>query len=552
MTTMLRKLLSALALLALASCGAGGGDEGTSPFGNASGGGGGTPTPTASDLIIDASGAQLSNTASSTINYTITAVDASRVVVAGAPVQVSADNEGVVTQSATTTDSGGKITATLGIGGNRANRVITVTVTSGSVVRTATVQVTGTRVTGTLVPAVVAPSATASVQYRVVDQAGNPMSGQAVSVSAPGMTPVSATGTTGANGEYTFNYTAGGTAGSFAIATTIAGVTDTQTVTVQSANTVGPVTAAIQSASVSANPSVVGVNGAGSTTNRSEIRALFLTAGNAPVKNVRVRFDLANDINGIGGTFSTGNTTLYSDDSGVVTTAYIPGSRSSPTDGVTVRACYGVTDTDPNLVNCVTAAQVKLTVTSEPLGVSIGTNELIVPGELTYTKRLLVSVADSAGNAKADVPLSVSLDLRQFRKGFYVLAGDKWAKSGGGDAAVCANEDANRNGVLETGEDTNGNGRLDPGRSDVTVRLVDPRTKADGTAIVEITYAKSFGSWVDAWITVAASGVAGTEGRASYKFDPVPVDATAINNKDAAPAFAVSPYGRLPGCNNAN
>ncbi|MFO1295362.1 MAG: hypothetical protein U1F25_01970 [Rubrivivax sp.] len=58
---------------------------------------------------------------------------------------------------------------------------------------------------------------------------------------------------------------------------------------------------------------------------------------------------------------------------------------------------------------------------------SIGTNELIVPGELTYTKRLLVSVADSAGNAKADVPLSVSLDLRQFRKGFYVLAGDKWA-----------------------------------------------------------------------------------------------------------------------------
>jgi len=552
MTTMLRKLLSGLALLALASCGAGGGDEGTSPFGNASGGGGGTPTPTASDLIIDASGAQLSNTASSTINYTVTAVDASRVVVAGAPVQVSADNEGVVTQSATTTDSNGKITATLGIGGNRANRVITVTVTSGSVVRTATVQVTGTRVTGTLVPAVVAPSATASVQYRVVDQAGNPMSGQAVSVSAPGMTPVSATGTTGANGDYTFNYTAGATAGSFAIATTIAGVTDTQTVTVQSANTVGPVTAAIQSASVSANPSVVGVNGAGSTTNRSEIRALFLTAGNAPVKNVRVRFDLANDINGIGGTFSTGNTTLYSDDSGVVTTAYIPGSRSSPTDGVTVRACYGVTDTDPNLVNCVTAAQVKLTVTSEPLGVSIGTNELIVVGELTYTKRLLVSVADSAGNAKADVPLSVSLDLRQFRKGFYVLVADKWTKSGGADAAVCPNEDANRNGVLETGEDANGNGRLDPGRSDVTVRLVDPRTKADGTAIVEITYAKSFGSWVDAWITVAASGVAGTEGRASYKFDPVPVDAAAINNKDAAPAFGVSPYGRLAGCNNAN
>lgn len=553
MTTMLRKLISAFALAALAACGAGGGNEGTSPFGSGGTGGGDPAAPVASDLIIDASGAQLPNTASSNISFTVTAVDASRVVVPGASVLVAADNEGVVTQSAGATDSGGKITATLGIGGNRANRLITVTFTSGTVVKTATVQVIGTRITGTLVPAVVAPSAAASVQYRVVDQAGNPMSGQAVSVSAPGMVPTSATGTTGANGEYNFNYTAGATAGSFAIATTIAGVTDTQTVTVQSTGTVGPVTAAIASASVSANPSVVGVNAAGSTANRSEIRALFLTAGNAPVKNVRVRFDLANDVNLIGGTFSTGTTTLYSDDNGVVTTAYIPGSRSSPTDGVTVRACYGVTDTDPNLINCTNAipAQVKLTVTSEPLGVSVGTNELIVVGELTYTKRLLVSVADSAGNAKADVPLSVSLDLRQFRKGFYVLIADKWAKSGG-DAAVCINEDANRNGVLEAGEDTNGNGRLDPGRSDVTVRLVDSRTKADGTAVVEITYAKSFATWVDAWVTVAASGVAGTEGRATYKFDPVPADAASINNKDAAPAFAVSPYGRLPGCANAN
>lgn len=551
MTTMLRKFISVLAISALAACGAGGGNEGTSPFGGGTGGGG-TPTPTAADLIVTASAAQLSNTASSTVNFTITAVDASRVVVAGANVLVAADSDGVVTQSAGSTDANGKITATLGIGGNRANRLITVTITSGAVVKTSTVQVTGTQITGTLVPAVVAPSTAAAVQYRVVDQAGNPMAGQAVSVSAPGMNPASATGTTGANGDYNFSYTAGATAGTFSIATTIAGVTDTQTVTVQSSGTVGPVTAPIASASVSANPSVVGVNTAGATANRSEIRALFLTAGNAPVKNVRVRFDLANDPNLIGGTFSTGNTTLYSDDNGVVTTAYIPASRSSPTDGVTVRACYGTTDSDPNLLNCTTNAFVRLTVAAEPLGVSIGTSELIVVGELTYTKRFLVSVADSAGNAKADVGLSVSLDLPQFRKGQYALIADKWDKVGGVDTAVCINEDGNRNGVLETGEDVNGNGRLNPGRSDVTVRLVDARTRADGTAVVEITYAKSFATWVDAWITVAASGVSGTEGRATYVLAPVPRDAASRNNKDAEPAYSVSPYGRLAGCNNAN
>lgn len=553
MTTMLRKLISILAVSALAACGAGGGNEGTTPFGSGGGGGGGggTPAPTASDLIIDASGAQLSNTTSAAINFTVTAVDAARVVVAGAAVSVSADNDGVVTQGTATTDTNGKVTASLGIGGNRANRLITVTFTSGAVVKTATIQVTGTQISGTLVPAVLAPSTAAAVQYRVVDQAGNPMAGQAVSVSAPGMTPATATGTTGANGEYTFNYTAGATAGSFAIATTIAGVTDTQTVTVQATGTVGPADGVVASASVSANPSVVGVNAAGSTSNRSEIRALFQTAANQPIKRVRVRFDLNGDPTFIGGTFSTGNTTLYSDDNGVVTTAYIPGPRSSPTNGVTVRACYGTTDSDPNLLNCTTNAQVRLTVAAEPLGVSIGTNETLVVGDLTYTKRFLVSVADSAGNAKSDVGLSVSLDLPQFRKGFYVLVADKWVKSGG-DQAVCLNEDVNRNGVLETGEDTNGNRRLDPGRSDVTVRLVNPRTGADGTAVVEITYAKSFATWVDAWVTVAASGVAGTEGRATFVLAPIPADAGAISAKDVFPAFGISPYGRQPGCNNAN
>lgn len=507
-------------------------------------------------MILVTSATQLANTASSVINLTVTAVDASRVVVAGAAVSLSADGEGVVTQSATSTDPTGKVNGTLSIGGNRANRVITVTAKSGEVTRTAQIQVVGTSITSTLVPAVVAPSAAAQIQYRVVDQTGNPMVAQVVTVSAPGLTPPTATGATGSNGEYTFAYTAGSAAGSFPVATTIAGLTDTRTVTVQAASSVPNVTVPITSASVSANPSVVGVNLAGSSSNRSEIRALFLTTGNRPVPNVRVRFDLASDANNVGGTFSTGSSILYSDANGVVTTAYVPLSRASPTDGVTVRACYGVSDTDPALLSCTTSALVNLTVVSEPLGVSIGTNELIVVSELTYTKRFLVSVADSAGNAKADVPLSASLDLRLFRKGAWVVpaGGDKWVKRRGSaprfglDDDICLNEDTNRNGVLEGGEDLDSDARLEPGRSDVTVRLLTPRTRADGTAILEITYAKSFATWVDAWVTVAASGVSGTEGRATYVLDPVPADAASISNKDIAPAFAESPYGMEAGC----
>jgi hypothetical protein len=506
-------------------------------------------------VILVASATQLPNTTSSVINLTVTAVDASRVVVAGAAVSLSADGEGVVTQSATSTDPTGKVTGTLSIGGNRANRVITVTARSGEITRTVQIQVVGTAITSTLVPAVIAPGAAGQVQYRVVDQTGNPMVGQAVSISVPGTPgltptpPLSATAVTGSNGEFTFNYTAPTATGSYEVAATIAGLTDTRRVTVQSAASVPEVTLSILSASVSANPSVVGVNLAASSSNRSEIRALFLTSDNKPVPDVRVRFDLDGDTNTVGGNFSTGNTILYSDANGVVTTAYVPSSRSSPTNGLTVRACYGSSDSDVVFPTCVRSATVRLTVVSEPLGVSIGTNELVIVSELSYTKRFLVSVADSAGNAKADVALSASVDLPQFRKGFYVVSGSRWVKF---LDLACGNEDGNRNGVLESGEDRDTDGRLEPGRSDVTLRLVNPRTGSDGTAILEISYAKNFAAWVDAWITVSASGVAGTEGRATFKLDPVPADAGAVTNVQVPPAFVESPYGVIASCTDQN
>ncbi|MEO5698601.1 MAG: hypothetical protein ABIQ60_15875, partial [Burkholderiaceae bacterium] len=289
--------------------------------------------------------------------------------------------------------------------------------------------------------------------------------------------------------------------------------------------------------------------------NRSEIRALFLGSNNQPIRNVRVRFDLDGDVNSIGGSFTTGTSTLYSDVNGVATTSYVPGTRASPTNGVTIRACYGTSDTDPNLTNCTTNSKVTLTVTSDPLGVSIGTNELIIVNELTYVKKFVVTVVDSAGVAKPDVNIAVSVDLPQYRKGFYRVVGDHWEKFGAlpsGDTAICANEDTNRNGVLENGEDINGSGRLDPGKSDVSVSLLQTKTRADGTAELQLQYAKNYGSWVDAKITVSASGVSGTEGRASYLAAPVPVDAASLKNIDSAPAYVVSPYGTATSCTDPN
>ena len=555
----------------LAACGGGGGgqvgssgtQEGISPFAPAP-----STTPTVADLDVTVSSVQLANTPSSKVTVTVAALDGGKRTVAGASVRVSVapGSDAVVTQAAGSgasatsggvTNASGIATADVGVGANRANRSVTILATSGTITKSITIQVVGAAISSTVSAPVVAPGGAGSIRYRVVDQANNPMSGQAVQVSAVGLVADNPSGTTDLNGEYVYRYTAPATTGSYNVTASIAGATNQQTISVQPASTVPDAQGTINSASVSASPSVVAVNVAGSTQNRSEIRALFLGPNNAPISNVRAKFDLFFDANSIGGSFTAGggSTPLYSDANGVVRSAYIPGSRPSPTNGVTVRVCYAKTDAEFLSNPCPNAAFVSLTVVNDALGVTIGRDELILEGTLTYIKQYVVSVVDAAGNAKPDVNLSVSVDLPTFYKGDLCIINTTtcafpgvtsgWRKN---TTATCPNEDANRNGVLETGEDADNDQRLEPGKSDVSVRLLSPKTGVDGLAILQIEYPRNFGLWVVANITVNASGISGTEGRATYVQDPVPVPVTALTNTQTEPAFIRSPYGVLPGC----
>jgi hypothetical protein len=122
-------------------------------------------------------------------------------------------------------------------------------------------------------------------------------------------------------------------------------------------------------------------------------------------------------------------------------------------------------------------------------------------------------------------------------------------------AAQCDNEDLNRNNVAETYadgwvEDANGSYNLTPGRPALEPRKADvaisfeggvTRTNSIGQVVLVVEYPQDLGTWVEFNLLVAA-GVSGTEGRANYQsFLPVP--ASAVNNKDVAPPFDVSPYG---------
>src|SRR5665648_138858 len=75
-------------------------------------------------------------------------------------------------------------------------------------------------------------------------------------------------------------------------------------------------------------------------------RSVFLNASNQTIQNVRVCFDIVSPALDIYESISTGTSTVYSDASGVAIADYIAGTRTSPTNGVIIVACYGNTDAD--------------------------------------------------------------------------------------------------------------------------------------------------------------------------------------------------------------
>lgn len=539
----------------------------------------------ASDLTVTAA-ATILNSVSSTVTVTATAVDANRNALPNIPITLSVDSGATIVPSDTVTGLAGTLTGVLRIGQDQSNRTIHVVATSGTVTRTVNVLVTGAKLTSSGLSSTVGVSSTGNrVTYLLVDNTNAKMAGYPITVKASGLADVS--GVTNIDGEFLYTYTAPSAPQSLVIEAAAGGAINRDTISVTGTVVIPPAAVAVTSSSVAVSPSVVAINALGaSTVNKVEVRALFLGANNAPVKNVRVWFDLDGDKQSIGGTFDStaAGVLLYSDVNGVARTTYAPGSRFSPKDGVTVRACWSPADfaVPADGAACPNAVTATLTVVSESLSVSIGTNGTIGVGTsgLTYTKRYAVQVVDSSGQAKAGVQISPSIDLLTYFKGHYELASDVWTWGGRGNAypgvtpsvdtlttswvrgnaTVCDNEDLNRNGVGETffdsihgalvPEDQNGSGNLspqrpmlDPRKADVTIAVEgNATTDANGIVVLKIEYPQNIGSWVRFNILVSASGVAGTEGRANYE-GVLPVLASALTSKDVPPPFRTSPYG---------
>ncbi len=553
--------------LVLVACGGGKGDpcglsvsctptatpgNGNTAPGSGTGTGSNTPTPVASDMSLTLNAPTVLNSGGDIVTATAILVDANRNLLDKVPVTFRVDANATAAVVSATTNSDGATTARVGIGADRSNRVITVTATSGNLVRTASIQVTGARMVATPLPASLAPGASGTVRFRLTDVNSNAIALQDVIVAGVG--GVEVRGKTDTTGVYEYAYTAPNTSGNLAITASGAGISLTQSIQVQSVAAIPAATSSppLEAATVSVSPAVVPAN-LGATNHSVEVRALFLRETNLPAQRVRVRFDLAGNINDVPGTLSTGNSIVYTDATGIARTTYTPGSRTSPLDGVTVRACWDYIDF--SAVTCPKQAFAKLTVVSEPLSVSIGTNNKVGSGvtELDFVKRFLVQVNDAAGGPKADVQLSTLVDMPYYLIGYWELVGVDWKKR---IVAVCENEDLNRNAVSEVyspggAEDANGNGQLDPRKADVIVSFDGPsKTNAAGQAVLKITYAQSVGSWSAYSVSVIASGIGGSEGRAPFSRDLAVLDEQ-VTSQDRRtppppPAFVVSPYNPAP------
>jgi hypothetical protein len=111
-------------------------------------------------------------------------------------------------------------------------------------------------------------------------------------------------------------------------------------------------------------------------------------------------------------------------------------------------------------------------------------------------------------------------------------------------ALSCANEDTNRNGILDAGEDFNGNGTLEPGTPATVTATVT--TDASGNGAFDVVYPKDYANWLQVKITGTIQ-VAGTESTKAIRFLLPMSDADASN-----PPGTTSPYGTANACTNPN
>jgi len=202
-----------------------------------------TPPPPGMATVLQllVSSQQMLSSSIATTELTAVVLDANGQAVAGEAVTFAkgADSTAFFTNIVGVSDANGIASATLNIGGDMTNRVITVTATAGTAAGSNTVTVAGTKIaiSGNTSLAL---NASSTLTIIVKDSLGVAVPGVSLSIASQNGNPIvlsPATGVTDATGQVTATLTAtnAGT-GTDVLTVTGAGATQTQTITINSAS----------------------------------------------------------------------------------------------------------------------------------------------------------------------------------------------------------------------------------------------------------------------------------------------------------------------------
>jgi hypothetical protein len=322
---------------------------------------------------------------------------------------------------------------------------------------------------------------------------------------------------------------------------------------------------ATTAAFIDVQPDVFTLATVGGTPDTSNITAVVRDVNNNLVTGATVSFTL-NDITG--GTLTL--PTAVTNNEGRASTVYASGSTTSAANGVHVTATVVVNSTP-------ISKTVDLTVARQQVFISIGTgNEIAEPNAAQYEVDYIVQVTDANGAGVANVPLSMSVLSQRYFKGKRVQGTSTWttcytipqdaANCVIGlvpDATVsmgCADEDFNRNGILDPGENNNGNNpatissqnplgvpTLEAGNI-ASVTPANPTTDATGFVLVHVFYPQEYAYYLQVTLQAQAT-VQGTAFSAMSTFMLAGID-TDFNSLTTEPPGITSPFGKSNTCSN--
>ncbi len=515
--------------------------------------------------------------------------------------EVSSDSGILQAPTNPTTDTNGKVTASFSLGQDRANRVVTITAKSGSLVATGTVQVTGSTLQIALTPSNTVSSAQDSVNITatVQDAASQPLNNVVVQFSTSQGALSAPTASTDASGRAAVTLT--GVSSAATITATAVNVSQSATVNASSQvlPDIAPAGVTIKNLLVQANPTVIGPNSSGNSGNATEIQATVLgdivssDSIGVPVQNARVRYRILNNPPLGSLTVDTRVNPALTDEAGKSINTFVSGSATSGANGVTV--CARVDGfTPPTIPGAVplgcNANEVgaRFSIAQQPLFVRVSFNNRIekVDNELNYEKSFSISVTDSVGRGVPGVQVTATLLPTKYFKSDYAYIEGAWRQgrpqaSDGrvsdppdvfcalptgidadspqclarffivGDITTCTNEDTNNNGILDpTDNDENLDGILWPGQVAASSVLNDGLTDSTGFAILKIKYGQLYATWVEYNIKVTAK-VGGTEGVATLPF-VLSAEVGDLTSEDAPGSFITTPFGEARECRDRN